>query len=183
MDWIWGFAIAIVAGGVAAAVCVRGGRRARRRDRNTLEASHREVLESRDVSLARQSAELERLSQRLADNIEGALASAQAFETEKKRSNQLANQLDQIAGQLEAERADAAAQLRGAQDAQKVAEEQAERLGRALDEIHRIVDAAKVSLGEAGTALDQIRISAGDAGNGGKAVAWPELAADASKPH
>ncbi len=226
MAWIWGLVIAVGVAGAAAAICLMRGRRAVRRERDTLgerhraelaarETQHQAELESReaqhrteheamaarhraeleaqamrhgselaarDAQLAGHIRDLDAVNHRLADCIEGASACAHALEVETKRSHQLANQVDQLAGQLEAERAEAAARLRAAEAAEKAARTQAESLGRALDEIRRIVDAAKVSLGEAGTALDQIRVSAANAGNGGEPAAAPSTIAEDAAP-
>jgi hypothetical protein len=194
MNWIWGLIIAAGAAGLATLASVRGGRRARRRERETLETRHRAELESRDANFAQQGRELEAQGQKLATCVEGAAQCAQALETEKRRSNQLANQVDQLAGQLQAERAEAAAQLEAlradaaqrlerAVAAQKAAEGRADSLAHALDEIGRIIDATKISLGEAGTAIDQIRIAAGNAGNGGEPARWTLPAEPGAKPH
>jgi chromosome segregation ATPase len=182
MNEPWEYIFAAAAIGATAIVCVLGGRRARRRERKALEAGHRGELESRDANFARQSLELETTAKRLAACIEGAAQCAHALEGEKKRAGQLANQLDQLAGQLERERADAAARLRAA-------ESRVEHLGRGLDEIGRVVEATKLSLGEAGRALDPVRAGIAAIRNGGDAEAeaapWPDQPADggAPKPH
>lgn len=148
-------------------------RRAHRDAVERLEAGHRGEIAARDANFAQQA-------QRLADCADAAAQCAKALEAEKHRSNQHANQLDQLAGQLGAERIEAAAQLKRVQDAHKAAAARAATLESALDEIRRVVETTSMTLGEASTALDQIRVAAG---NGEASWPAPAAAPGAAKPH